>query len=80
MTSLPFQELTKRLETELFRLHYTEASLVQYRRMWRHIASFLEQEGIDHFTEEAGLRFLDEQYSFFELEKAGKLTQSVINL
>ena len=41
MTSLPFQELTNRLEIELYRLHYTEASLMQYRRMWRHIASFL---------------------------------------
>jgi site-specific recombinase XerD len=80
MTSLPFQELTKRLEKELYRLHYTEASVMQYRRMWRRIASFFEQEGIDHFTEEAGIRFLDEQYNFFELEKAGKLTQSFINV
>jgi hypothetical protein len=80
MTSLPFLELTKRLETELFRLHYTEASVVQYRRMWRRIALFLEQKGIDNFTEEAGIRFLDDQFNFFELEKAGKLTQSVINV
>lgn len=80
MTSLPFQELTKRLEKELYRLHYTEASVMQYRRMWRRIASFFEQEGIEHFTEEAGIRFLDEQYNFFELEKAGELTQSFINV
>jgi len=53
---------------------------MQYRRMWRRIASFLEQEGIDHFTEEAAISFLDEQYNFFELEKAGELTQSVINV
>jgi site-specific recombinase XerD len=80
MTSLPFQELTERLEKELYRLNYTEASVMQYRRMWRRIASFLGQEGIDHFTEEAAIRFLDEQYNFFELEKAGKLTQSLINV
>jgi len=80
MTSLPFQELTNRLEKELYRLHYTEASVMQYRRMWRRIASFFEQEGIEHFTEEAGIRFLDEQYNFSELEKAGKLTQSFINV
>ena len=41
MTSLPFQELTERLEKELYRLNYTEASVMQYRRMWRRIASFL---------------------------------------
>lgn len=80
MTNLPFQELTKRLEKELYRLHYTEASVMQYRRMWRRIATFFEHEGVDHFTEEAGMHFLDEQFNFFELEKAGKLTQSIINV
>jgi len=80
MTSLPFQELTKRLEKELYHLHYTEASVMHYHRMWRRIATFFEQEGIDHFTEEAGMRFLDEQFNYFELEKAGKLTQSLINV
>jgi len=79
MTNLPFQELTARLEKELYRLHYTEASVKQYRRMWRRIAMFFEQEGADHFTEEAGMRFLDENFDFFELEKAGKLTQSIVN-
>ncbi|MFT5351557.1 MAG: integrase/recombinase XerD [Gammaproteobacteria bacterium] len=80
MTNLPFQELTKRLEKELYRLHYTEASVTQYRRMWRRIATFFEQEGIDHFTEEGGMHFLDEQFNFFELEKTGKLTQYIINV
>lgn len=80
MTNLPFQELTQQLENELYRLHYAEASITQYRRMWKHIATFLEQEDADHFTEEAGMRFLDEQFNFFELEKAGKLTQSITNV
>jgi integrase/recombinase XerD len=80
MTNLPFQEFTKRLEKELYRLHYTESSVIQYRRMWRRIATFFEQEGIDHFTEEAGMHFLDEQFNFFELAKAAKLTQSTINV
>lgn len=79
MTKLAFQELTARLEKELYRLHYTEASVIQYRRMWRRIATFLEQEDVDHFTEAAGMRFLDEQFNFFEREKAGELTQSIIN-
>jgi integrase/recombinase XerD len=80
MTTLPFQELTARLEQELSRLHYTEGSILQYRRMWRRIAAFLEHEGLDHFTEETGMRFLDEHYNFFALEKAGELTQSIINV
>lgn len=80
MTHLPFQELTARLEKELCRLHYTETSVTQYRRMWRRIATFLKQEGLDYFTEDAGLRFLDQQFDFFEREKTGKLTQSLINV
>jgi site-specific recombinase XerD len=79
MTSLPFQELTHQLEKELYRLHYTEASVLQYRRMWKRIATFFQEENIDHFTEEAGMHFLDKQFNFFQLEKAGTLTQSIIN-
>jgi site-specific recombinase XerD len=80
MTILPFQELTQQLEEALYRLHYTEASIVQYRRMWKRMATFFEQEEIAHFSEEAGMRFLDEQFNFFEREKAGKLTQSITNV
>jgi len=79
MTNLSFIELTTQLEKELYRLHYTEASVKQYRLMWRRIATFFEQKGVDQFTEEAGMRFLDEQFDFFNLEKSGKLTQSIIN-
>jgi len=48
--------------------------------MWKRIATFFEQEDINDYTEEAGLRFLDEQFNFFELEREGKLTQSLINV
>ena len=80
MTNQTFHKLTEQLEQELNRLHYSDASIKQYRCMWKRIATFFEQENINNYTEEAGLRFLDEQYNFFELEKAGKLTQSLINI
>ena len=79
MSVLTFDELIHRLENELHRLHYTEGSITGYRRAWKHIASFLDAEGLPGFSEEAGLRFLDTKYSFSELEKRGALTQSVIN-
>ncbi|MCL5123952.1 MAG: tyrosine-type recombinase/integrase [Deltaproteobacteria bacterium] len=79
MNKLSLQDLIARLEKELYRLNYTEQTIKYYRRMWRHIVTFFENEGVDHFTEEVGMRWLDEQYNFFELEKAGKLTQSIIN-
>jgi site-specific recombinase XerD len=80
MNTLPLQDLIARLENELYRLHYNEQSIKYYRMMWRRIVTFFENEGVDHFTEEAGMRFLDKEYDFFELEKAGKLTQSIINV
>jgi len=80
MTTQSFHELTKQLEQELNRLHYTDASIKQYRRMWKRIATFFDQEDINDYSEKAGLRFLDVQYNFFELEKQGELTQSLINV
>jgi len=80
MSDESFQTLTNQLEKELIRLHYTEASIRQYRRMWKRIADFLKQEGTDYFTEDAGMHFLEQEFNFFELEAAGKLTQSIINV
>jgi len=79
MSVLTFEELTHRLDFELQRLHYTEGSIKAYRRAWKHIASHLEQEGLDGFTEEAGMRYLDSRYEFSTREAAGTLTQSLIN-
>lgn len=59
--------------------HYSEGSIKLYRYMWKRITTFLENENVDNFTEEVGLRFLDKEFNFFELEKDKKLTQSIIN-
>jgi integrase/recombinase XerD len=80
MNKLPLVDLIARLEKELHRLHYTEQTIKYYRQMWRRIVTFFENEGVDQFTEEIGMRFLEKEYNFFELEKAGKLTQSIINV
>ena len=80
MKNPSLQDLIARLENELYRLHYNEESVKHYRLEWRRIVTFFENEGVDHFTEEMGMCFLDKQYNFFELEKAGELTQSIINV
>lgn len=80
MSNVPLRDLTVLLEKELYRLHYTEQSIKSYRVMWRHIIAFCESEGLDHFTEDLGMRFLDKWYNFSELEKTGNLTQSIINV
>ncbi len=79
MNSPPLQDLITRLEKELYRLHYKKDTVKYYRMMWKRIVAFFENEGVDHFAEEVGMRFLDKQYNFFELEEAGDLTQSIIN-
>ncbi|CAG4933501.1 site-specific integrase [Acidithrix sp. C25] len=73
-----FSQLTTDLEAELYRLHYTQATTNYYRRMWGHVATFLESEGAQQFTEELGLRFLDKQYNFLAHQQAGTLTQNMI--
>ncbi len=80
MNNLPLQDLTDRLEKELYRLHYNKQSVKYYRGMWKRIARFFANEGVDHFEEDIGMRFLEKEYNFFELEKSGQLTQSIINV
>ncbi len=80
MNDLPLHELIALLEKELLRLHYTNQSVSYYRLMWGHIVTFCESNGTDRYTEDLGMRFLDKRYNFSELEKTGKLTQSIINV
>ncbi|MBS4054917.1 MAG: tyrosine-type recombinase/integrase [Thermaerobacter sp.] len=79
MNALPFEELTSRLETELHRLHYKEPSIKGYQRMWLRIASFLANQGTSYLTEELGMAFLEREFNYFELERTGKVTQSICN-
>ena len=69
-----FSQLTTDLEAELYRLHYSQATISYYRRMWSLVAAFLESERASEFTEELGLRFLDQQYDFLAHQQAGTLT------
>ncbi|PSR27811.1 MAG: hypothetical protein C7B46_19270 [Sulfobacillus benefaciens] len=75
-----FSDLTEALEKELERLHYTLETRRYYRRVWRHIATFLEEQGAMQFTEGLGLRFLEARYDYPVLEETGQLTQSIINI
>lgn len=80
MPQITFQKLTEQLEAELNRLHYTEATIVSYRRVWKHLSHFLNDKGTEHFTEELGMQFLQARYLFMDREKAGTLNQSLINM
>mgnify|MGYP002621250276 CR=1 FL=1 len=79
MNTMSFEELIVLVEKELRRMHYTEASIRYYRRMWVQIAKFLEDQGAASLTEELGMTFLETKFNYFELEKAGLVTQSICN-
>lgn len=73
-----FLELTTDLEQELKRLHYASPTIRFYQRIWKKLALFLKAEHSDYFTEELGLRFLDEKYNFLEREQNEGLTQQLV--
>lgn len=79
MRKLPLAELTALLEKELHRLHYKEETVRIYRRMWVRVVKFLDDHNTDHLTEELGMSFLEQEFNYFELEKSGKITQSICN-
>ena len=80
MPQITFQDLTNQLEAELNRLHYTPATILYYRRVWKHLSGFLTENDTEYFTEELGMQFLQDRYQFLDREKAGTLNQSLINL
>ncbi|MBT9132711.1 MAG: Tyrosine recombinase XerC [Firmicutes bacterium] len=80
MNTVPFEELMSFLEKGLQRLHYTEQSIEQYRRMWLRIAKFLAKQGTECLTEELGMAFLEREFNYFELERTGQVTQSICNV
>jgi len=80
MNTMPIEELIALLEKELYRLHYKEGSIKQYRTMWLRVAKFLATQGTAYLTEELGMAFLEREFDYFELERTGKITQSVCNV
>ena len=80
MERLPIKELIKRLEQELIRMGYAEATLDYYRVNWKRIMAHFDEIGEAYFSEAIAVEYVDSKCSFFEKEKAGTLTQSNIYL
>jgi site-specific recombinase XerD len=80
MEQLPMKELIKRLEQELIRMGYAEATLNYYRVNWKRIEAHFEALGETYFSEAIAMKYVDDKCGFFEKEQSGKLTQSNIYL
>jgi len=80
MERVPIKELIARLERELVRVGYAEATLDYYRTNWKRIIYHFDELGETYFSEAAAMEYVDRKCGFFEKEKAGTLTQSNIYL
>ena len=80
MERLPIKELLNKLEKELQRMSYAEATLDYYRVNWKRIIAHFDDIGETYFSETIAMQYVDSKCGFFEKEQAGTLTQSNIYL
>ena len=72
--------LVSGLDAELVRLGYKDATMAWYRRYWRRLERFFVARGVDEFSLELAMRWVDEACGFFEKEQAGTLKQTDVYL
>jgi len=80
MEKTTVKELVSRLEQELIRQGYKEATLNYYRTNWKRIAAYFDERGEEFFSEAVAMEYVYKKCDFFAKEKNGKLTQSNIYL
>jgi hypothetical protein len=72
--------LVSGLDAELVRLGYKDATMAWYRRYWRRLERFFVAHGVEEFSLELAMRWVDEACGFFEKEQAGTLKQTDVYL
>jgi len=80
MKRFSVKELVNRLEQELIRMGYAEATIDYYRVNWKRIIAHFDEIGETYFSEKIAMEYVDNKCNFFEKEKSGALTQSNIYL
>ena len=68
MATLP--ALVSGLEAELRRLGYKDSTLVWYRGCWRRMQTHFAARGIEEFSLDAAMAWVDEACGFFSKEQA----------
>ena len=74
------KELIKRLEQDLIRMGYKEATLAYYRSNWARLIGYFESRGEETYSETIAMEYVDSKCDFFVKEQRGELTQSNIYL
>ena len=72
--------LVSGLEAELRRLGYKDSTLVWYRGCWRRMQKHFAARGIEEFSLDAAMAWVDEACGFFGKEQAGTLKRTDVYL
>ena len=65
--------LVRGLDAELLRLGYKDATMVWYRRCWRRMQEHFAVRGVEEFSLDAAMAWVDDACGFFGKEQAGTL-------
>jgi integrase len=68
------------LDAELRRLGYKDPTLAWYRRCWRRMERFFTARGVEEFSLDVAMAWVDESCGFFEKERSGRLKPNDIYL
>ena len=72
--------LVSGLDAELRRLGYKDPTLVWYRRCWRRMEKFFAARGVEEFSLDVAMAWVDESCGFFEKERSGALEANDVYL
>ena len=72
--------LVSGLDAELRRLGYKDSTLVWYRGCWRRLERFFAARGVEEFSLDVAMAWVDEACGFFEKERAGTLNPNDVYL
>jgi integrase len=74
MVALPV--LVSGLEAEMIRLGYKDSTMVWYRGAWRRLQRYFTARGVEEFSLDVAMDWVDEACGFFANEQAGTLKQT----
>ena len=72
--------LVSGLDAELVRLGYKDSTMVWYRGCWRRLQKYFAARGVEEFSLELAVAWVDEACSFFAKEQAGTLKRTDVYL
>jgi len=72
--------LVSGLDAELVRLGYKDSTMLWYRGCWRRLSKFFAAVGVEEFSLDLAMAWVDEACGFFGKERAGTLKPADVYL